>query len=68
MLKRRIGTDIVCVVAGIAVYLAGGGVPKDIPTFVGVGTIITAFFMGPLIDFFNRKVAIPFLEKAKKAE
>jgi len=64
----RIGTDIVCVVAGIAVYLAGGGAPKDIPTFVGVGTIITAFFMGPLIDFFNRKVAIPFLEKAKKSE
>ncbi len=27
----------------------------------GVGTIITAFFMGPLIAFFNKKVAEPFL-------
>ena len=26
---------------------------------VGVGTIITAFFMGPLIAYFNRKVAEP---------
>ena len=25
--------------------------------FLGVGTIITAFFMGPLIAFFNRRVA-----------
>ena len=24
---------------------------------------VTAFFMGPLIDFFNRKVARPFLER-----
>jgi uncharacterized membrane protein YczE len=28
---------------------------------VGVGTVITAFFMGPLIDFFNVHVARPFL-------
>lgn len=27
----------------------------------GVGTIITAFFMGPLIGFFRKKVAEPFL-------
>ena len=32
----------------------------------GVGTIITAFFMGPLIEFFNVKVARPFLAKGKK--
>ena len=30
----------------------------------GVGTIVTALCMGPLIDFFNRKVARPFLERA----
>ncbi|MDO4650405.1 MAG: hypothetical protein Q4B26_17340 [Eubacteriales bacterium] len=59
----RITTDLICVVAGICVYLLGGGKASDIPTFVGIGTIITAFFMGPLIDFFNRTVAIPFLEK-----
>ena len=28
---------------------------------VGVGTLVTAFFMGPLIEFFNRTVARPFL-------
>ena len=28
---------------------------------VGIGTVVTAFFMGPLIDLFNRKVARPFL-------
>ena len=25
----------------------------------GIGTIITAFFMGPFIAFFNRKIAEP---------
>lgn len=59
----RIVTDIVCVIAGIAMFLIGGGEPSKIPTFVGVGTILTAFFMGPLIDFFNRKFSIPMLEK-----
>lgn len=46
----RIATDVFCVVVG---FLLGG--------VVGVGTVITAFFMGPLIDFFNKKVAEPFL-------
>lgn len=57
----RICTDLVCVIAGIIVFLIGGGAVADIPTFVGIGTIITAFFMGPLIDLFNRKIAIPVL-------
>jgi uncharacterized membrane protein YczE len=35
----------------------------DIPTFAGIGTIITAFFMGSLIEFFNEKVARPILNK-----
>ena len=59
----RIGTDFACVVLGIALFLLGGGKVSAIPAFVGVGTIMTAFFMGPLIDFFNRKVCIPFLHK-----
>ena len=59
----RICTDVVCVVIGIAMFLIGGGEAALIPTFVGVGTILTAFFMGPLIDFFNRKFAIPFLNR-----
>lgn len=59
----RIFTDCVCVVVGIVMFLIGGGAMALIPTFVGIGTILTAFFMGPLIDFFNRKFAIPFLNK-----
>ncbi len=57
----RICTDLVCVIAGIIVFMIGGGTISEIPTFVGIGTIITAFFMGPLVDWFNRKVAIPVL-------
>lgn len=58
----RIFTDVVCVIVGIALFLLGGGAAAAIPTFVGVGTILTAFFMGPLIDFFNRKFSIPLLK------
>ena len=59
----RIATDFACVVSGIVLFLLGGGRASAIPAFVGAGTIMTAFFMGPLIDFFNRKVCIPFLNK-----
>ena len=59
----RICTDLVCIVCGIAMYLLSGGEPGLITTFVGIGTILTAFFMGPLIDVFNRRVAIPLLNK-----
>ena len=62
----RIATDLVCVILGAVLFILGKGEFKDIPTFIGVGTILTAFFMGPLIDFFNRKIAIPMLEKNKK--
>lgn len=59
----RIGTDLVCIILGIAIFLCGGGTIGQIPTIVGIGTIITAFFMGPLIEFFNDKIARPFLNK-----
>ena len=59
----RIGCDLVCVVGGVVLFLLAGGVPADIPAFVGIGTIITAFFMGPLIAFFNRTVAEPMLHR-----
>ena len=57
----RVSTDVCCVIMGVILFLAGGGVMKDIPTFAGIGTIFTAFFMGPLIDFFNVKCARPLL-------
>ena len=59
----RIATDLVCVVCGVVLFLLGGGTVGAIPTIAGVGTIITAFFMGPLIEFFNRTVARPMLKK-----
>ena len=46
----RIGTDVLTTAAG---FFMGA--------VVGVGTLVTAFFMGPLIEFFNRTVARPFL-------
>lgn len=61
----RIATDLVCVIAGTVIFLIGGGALKGVPTIVGIGTIITAFFMGPLIEYFNDKIARPFLNKAK---
>lgn len=63
----RIAADLVCVIAGTVIYLLGGGTFAEIPTIVGIGTIITAFFMGPLIEFFNEKFARPLLkEKGEK--
>ena len=60
----RIGTDLICVVLGTVVFLLGGGSWSCVPEFVGIGTIITAFFMGPLIEFFNVHVARPMLRDA----
>ncbi len=54
----RIVCDLVCVLGGALLCLAGG---VKVSGVVGAGTVITAFFMGPLIELFNRKVAEPFL-------
>ena len=51
----RITTDLICVGLGFVM----GCVP-------GIGTIITAFFMGPLISFFNTTIAEPMLYGKKK--
>ena len=64
----RIATDLVCVALGVALLLLGGENWGGIIANAGIGTILTAFFMGPLIDFFNRKVSIPFLNKGKAKE
>lgn len=44
----RIGSDLICTIIG---FVLGAT--------VGVGTIVTAFFMGPMIAFFNNKISIP---------
>ena len=48
----RIATDLICVLIGFALGAS-----------VGIGTLITAFFMGPLIAFFNKTVAEPLLNQ-----
>lgn len=60
----RICCDLVCVLLGVGLFLFSGGTFAQIPTIAGIGTIITAFFMGPLIQFFNSHVAEPLLKKA----
>lgn len=46
----RILSDLVCVTVGIVFH-----------AMVGVGTVITALFMGPVIQWFNTHVSEPFL-------
>lgn len=57
----RIGTDLACVALGVVMYLISGNSLKGLFGLVGAGTIIAAFFMGPLIDLFNRKISRPIL-------
>lgn len=61
----RIGTDLVCVLLGCGIFFLGGGKLSGLSALVGVGTIVTAFFMGPLITVFNEKCAVPFLSGGK---
>jgi uncharacterized membrane protein YczE len=57
----RIITDSVCVISGVTLCLLSGMSLTQVFGVVGVGTIVTAFFMGPLIAFFNEHVAKPML-------
>ena len=57
----RILTNLVCVVAGCGIFLAAGGEWAGIQAVAGVGTLLCAFGMGPLISFFNEKAARPML-------
>ena len=59
----RVITDFICVLGGVALCRLAGFTLQRILGEVSIGTIITAFFMGPLIEFFNQKVARPFLER-----
>jgi len=61
----RIICDVVCVALGVVLLLISGQSFTQIFSSVGVGTIITAFFMGPLISFFNIHIAQPILGISK---
>jgi len=52
----RIGSDLICAFVG---FLLGA--------MVGIGTLVTAFFMGPLITFFNHNFAMPFRYGSEEA-
>jgi len=59
----RVISDLVCVALGVALCRLAGFTLAGITREVGIGTVVTAFFMGPLIEFFNRTVARPFLNR-----
>ena len=59
----RIASDLICVAAGIVLSLLAGLTFRQIGASVGIGTILSAFFMGPLIEFFNVHMAKPFLDR-----
>ncbi len=52
----RIISDLICVLIGFLL----GVVP-------GIGTVVTALFMGPLITFFRRTISAPLLRSGEKA-
>ena len=60
----RVICDFVCVAAGVALLLISGQDIEQILGSVGIGTIITAFFMGPLISFFNKHISQKLLPDA----
>ena len=59
----RIISDLICVAAGTCLCRLSGFSWQEVTGIVGIGTIISAFFMGPLIEFFNVHAARPFLER-----
>lgn len=63
----RICTDVACVAGGAALYLLGIG-SAGLGALVGIGTVITALGMGPVIDWFNRKVAQKLLNDPNVGE
>lgn len=57
----RIATDFTCVATGTVLYFIARKGFDGLTAIVGIGTIITAFFMGPLIDKFSEKISKPML-------
>ena len=64
----RIITDLCCVLLGVALYLSSGGTLPGVPAFAGIGTVVTAFFMGLLISFFIEKLTRPLLYRGDSSE
>ena len=57
----RITVELCTVAIGAVLYFVGNQSIKGLGALIGVGTIITAFCMGPLIEVFTKYVAEPLL-------
>jgi len=57
----RIICDWTCLIVGVTLFLLAGNGFSQLYTLIGVGTIIAAFGMGPLITFFSEKLVRPLL-------
>lgn len=62
----RILTDLVCVLIGSGLYLLGGKSFGELTAIAGIGTILTAFCMGPVIAWCNVHISQPLLNAGKK--
>ena len=61
----RVISDFVCVILGVTLLSIAGAGMNGILANVGIGTIVTAFFMGPLISYFNVHIAQPMLKASR---
>ena len=62
----KIFCDLSCIAIGVFCHVIAKGSLSKISSIAGIGTVITAFFMGPLIEFFNVHIARPWLNKSQK--
>ena len=58
----RILSDLICVLVAVGLLRLGGVSWRGITASIGPATVITAFFMGPLISFFSQR--LPLAPKA----
>ena len=59
----RVVTDLVCVVVGSALFLLSGKTFVQLTAYAGIGTVLTAFCMGPVISWCNEHISKPLLNK-----
>ena len=52
----RMLSDLICVLLGCFLFRTAGATWREITAAVGPATVITAFFMGPLISWFAEKL------------